>query len=482
MSTQRPTADLKNRPLDRDNIFVDIGDYRSRQVPWVARPQSVEEVLTIVRQANAADPPLRLQPVSTGYNWGLGSRKPVEDGTTLLELSGLAAVREINLQYGYAIIEPGVSQDQLSCALANTAWYCNVTGSAEEASVIGNLLDRGQGYARSRIEDLLGLEVVLPTGELLRTGGFWERAAKVPTHFHYRPGLGPELTGLFAQSNFGVVTAAVISLLPRPETMRLLRCTLHIDRFAAAVDAVQRLYAEGLLNTVGKAMSWDPEAKINKEAAFGESLTKRDFVLYAAYGGRKTVADAVVAESRKILEASSAISDIQFFDVADIASMSPANTFLLRRYLGQIEGARYRDLGRLAAGRMDGESDEGWLFFLPVVPFRGQDAEKAVGLFLQTVAGQSLNGIMTLNFISPKTIDLVTSLCFPRNAESIAGAHQTLGRLHDEFVSQGYLPYRLDIDRTEQYRALSDPTYKEFVHRLGLAIDPHGVMARGRYL
>ena len=78
----------------------------------------------------------------------------------------------ISVNNPVAVIEPGVTQMQLYEFLQN---HCpeltfNVTGSGKETSIIGNALDRGVGYMGPRREDLFGLEIVLGTGEILRTG------------------------------------------------------------------------------------------------------------------------------------------------------------------------------------------------------------------------------------------------------------------------------------------------------------------------
>ena len=68
---------------------------------------------------------------------------------------------------------------------------------------------------KKRVEQLLNLEVVLGSGEVLKTGFAHYPRSQVSQLF--RHGIGPDLTGALVQSNFGVVTAAAVELLPRPE-------------------------------------------------------------------------------------------------------------------------------------------------------------------------------------------------------------------------------------------------------------------------
>ncbi|MDZ4197883.1 MAG: FAD-binding oxidoreductase, partial [Kiritimatiellia bacterium] len=186
-----------------------------REVPCAILPRSTEEVADVVRVANRFRIPL--YPVSRGCNWGMGSRLPVRNGTAIVDLRRMNRIREINAVGRYAVLEPGVTQAQLFQRLEDDGLplIFNVTGSGSQTSVIGNSLDRGVGYLDSRATALSGLEVVLGTGEILRTGfGHWPQAKT--THV-YRHGIGPSLDGQFHQGNFGIVTAAGFELLPKSD-------------------------------------------------------------------------------------------------------------------------------------------------------------------------------------------------------------------------------------------------------------------------
>jgi FAD binding domain len=204
--------------------------FRARRVSGVIRPGHAEQARQVVTAFSrlGAGP---LHPISTGRNWGLGSREPAQDDVVVLDLSRMAAVREINAAGGWAVIEPGVTQGQLAGLLAGTERMLNVTVSAAATSVIGNALDRGVGLRHQRVNDLAGLEVVLPEGDLVRVG-WWPRPDR-PTAV-YPHGLGPSLLPLFLQSSLGVVTAASIRLLPRPEAMRVVRLASATGIRAAA--------------------------------------------------------------------------------------------------------------------------------------------------------------------------------------------------------------------------------------------------------
>jgi CRP-like cAMP-binding protein len=88
----------------------------ARRVPLVLRPSDEKEVASIVAIANAGR--ISLYPLSTGKNWGLGSKLPVIDGCVLVDLSRMNRIVEVSEPFAYAILEPGVTQAQLAEHLA----------------------------------------------------------------------------------------------------------------------------------------------------------------------------------------------------------------------------------------------------------------------------------------------------------------------------------------------------------------------------
>jgi 4-cresol dehydrogenase (hydroxylating) len=218
------------------------GNRRNRH--GVIRPDNVGDVQRILQAASRAAGAVKLQPFSCGKNWGFGSELATQDGVYALDLSALKRIRSLNLCRHSVELEPGVTQGQLDEALSGegSTHYFNVTGAGLGASIIGNALERGIGYSGQRHLDLLDLEVVLPDGQLVRTSRFDAASSDAA----YLGGLGPDATGLFCQSNFGVVTAATIALYKRPEVMGGVLCRLSDpDSFPQLISVISDLIAEG---------------------------------------------------------------------------------------------------------------------------------------------------------------------------------------------------------------------------------------------
>ena len=153
---------------------AETATFRTRQtIPLILRPRSREEVQECVREANRTGIPL--YPVSTGKNWGYGSRVPPADCCALLDLRELNRILDFNERLGYVTVEPGVTQRQLHEFLIGqrSGLWLDATGSSPGCSLIGNALERGFGhtpYGESFYANVCGMEVVLADGELLGTG------------------------------------------------------------------------------------------------------------------------------------------------------------------------------------------------------------------------------------------------------------------------------------------------------------------------
>jgi len=191
-----------------------------RVIPAILRPGTREEVQACVRIANQLG--VALYPISSGKNWGYGSRVPAADHCALLDLSRMNRIVDFNEDLAYVTVEPGVRQSDLFDFLAaqNSRLWMDATGASPDCSLIGNTMERGFGHTPygDHFACACGFEVVLPTGECIQTG-FGSlpdaKAAQV-----YKWGVGPVLDGLFTQSNLGIVTRMTIWLMPPLNTPR----------------------------------------------------------------------------------------------------------------------------------------------------------------------------------------------------------------------------------------------------------------------
>lgn len=208
--------------LDSDEdrqTYIDpyaLGDGLAHDCSAIVAPASTEEVRAILRVANEFS--VALWPVSRGKNLGYGAASPAERGNVILDLSRMNRIIEVNEKQAHCFIEPGVSFFDLYRHLAEKKiplWMS--TPGNSWGSIIGNALDRGIGYTPygDHCEQICGMEVVLPDGDLVRTG--MGAMAGSAGWQHYKYGYGPGWDQMFFQSNLGVVTGAGLWLQPEPE-------------------------------------------------------------------------------------------------------------------------------------------------------------------------------------------------------------------------------------------------------------------------
>src|SRR5215469_17010792 len=93
-------------------IAAETGTFATgHRIPAVVRPANRIEVQECVRVANRWRVPV--YPISTGRNWGYGSRMPAADGCALLDLGRMNRILDFNEDLAYVTLEPGVTQGQL---------------------------------------------------------------------------------------------------------------------------------------------------------------------------------------------------------------------------------------------------------------------------------------------------------------------------------------------------------------------------------
>ena len=272
--TQLPMSAQKLRAVRRafadvvgsDYVFMEEQDRASysdkfaiddnRHVPLGAiAPITVEEVRAAVRAAAAHRIPL--WPISRGKNLGYGGSAPHFSGSLVLDLSRMKKI-EVDEANGTALLEPGVGFYDLYDYLQSrkVPLWLSVPGNSW-GSVVGNALDRGVGYTPygEHTAKICGLEVVMPDGDLVRTG--MGSLSGSPTWQLYRYGYGPAWDQLFCQSNFGIVTKMGLWLMPEPESV--LGLDIEFDKpedLGPLVDVLGSLRREGLLQQSPTIGNW----------------------------------------------------------------------------------------------------------------------------------------------------------------------------------------------------------------------------------
>lgn len=199
----------------------------------VVHPASADEISRIVRLANRE----RIAIVPRGAGSGFtGGSLPVQGGIALV-LTRMNRIIEIDPDNLIAVVEPGVVTARLQREVERLGLFYPPDPASKEFSTLGgNVAECAGGprcvkYGVTR-DYVLGLEVVVPSGDIIHTGG---RTMKNVA--------GYDLTRLFvgSEGTLGIVTRIILRLLPKPEARTTMLAAFgSIDGAARAVSAIIR--------------------------------------------------------------------------------------------------------------------------------------------------------------------------------------------------------------------------------------------------
>ncbi len=235
---QLPGLRVLADPADTEAYRYDETAYlRAGQPLAVCFPRSTAEVQAIVRWAAGENVPI----VARGAGTGLSGGAVAIDGGITVSFVEMNRVIEIDAANLTATVQPGVINADLNRAVAERGLlYPPDPASFEMCTLGGNLAENSGGlrcvkYGVTR-DWVMGLEVVLADGSVVRTGGKNKKDVA-----------GYDLTGLFvgSEGTLGLITEATLRLLPLPAPK--LTLLAFFDSVRAAGDAVSRITAAGLV-------------------------------------------------------------------------------------------------------------------------------------------------------------------------------------------------------------------------------------------
>ncbi len=194
------------RPYESDGLTA------YKQLPMiVVLPSTTEEVSRVLKYCHNEG--IKIVPRGAGTSLS-GGALPLEDGI-LLGLGKFNRVLDIDFDNRCAVVEPGVTNLAITHAVAHEGFYYAPDPSSQIACTIGGNIAENSGGVHSlkyglTTNNVLGLEVVLVTGEVIRIGG------------KHLDSQGYDLLGLMTGSEglLGVITEVTVRILQRPETAR----------------------------------------------------------------------------------------------------------------------------------------------------------------------------------------------------------------------------------------------------------------------
>jgi 4-cresol dehydrogenase (hydroxylating) len=491
----------------------------TQHVPLIVRPGSRDEVQACVRVANTHR--IAMYPVSSGRNWGYGSKVPAGEDNVVLDLSRMNRIVELNEALAYVTVEPGVTQQQLYDYLQSrgSRLWMDATGSSPDCSLIGNTMERGFGHTPygDHFAHVCALEVVLPTGERIETG--FGRFSEASARSVYRWGVGPVLDGLFTQSNLGIVTRMTIWLMPAPEHFEafFFRCD-HEHGLAAALDAIRPLRLNGTLRSavhigndykVLNGIRQYPWAEMGGVTPLTPERmrTFRAQLRIGAWNGSGGLygTRAQVAAARTLLRErlKGKVSGLQFLHARKLALAArfarvyrlatgwdlTAALDLVKPVLGLMQGvptpkplaSAYWRKREAPPASMDPDRDGcGLLWAAPVAPLDGAHAQRLATVSIETLLKHGFEPMLSMTLVTERALTCVIAISYDRD---VPGEDARARACYDDLLRTlracGYHSYRLGIQSPGEMR--QDDAYGALLRTLKQIVDPRGILAPGRY-
>src|SRR5207244_5173283 len=198
-------------------------------------PTSAEQVAAVVRLANRESIPFVARGAGTGLSGGC---LPAEGGL-VISMMRMNRVLEVDYDNQIAVVEPGLVNLHLSWAVGPRGFYYAPDPSSQQACTIGGNIANNSGGPHTlkygvTVNHVLGLEVVLPDGEIVWLGG------------EPRDAPGYDLTGLFvgSEGTFGIATKIIVRILRRPQAVKTVLAVF--DAVAAGSESGSAVIGRGL--------------------------------------------------------------------------------------------------------------------------------------------------------------------------------------------------------------------------------------------
>ena len=470
-------------------------------------PENLSELIELVRDCYERGEGIYI--VSKGYNWGLGSSTPPSEESSVVNLQKLDKVIDLDLSAGTICLEPGVTQGMVSELLKDTDYKIDVTGSSKETSIIGNALERGISYKGLRVESICGLEVLLPNGELLKTGSLRFNNWKVKNIYPY--GVGPDLTSVFVQSSFGIVTKMTYKLTKRKKFESSIKINFHSEKtLFKSIESFNELIEDGVIEDIFHIANSNrainaitPEILSNEgvDKSRVEKFLKKIMKTEWTSSGYISANDLETLryKKRRIKRAFRKYAKVEFvsekrirfikkllrlFKMKNLFAIVNTIEPLLNLYKGistdialgaVLDPSEYNKEDNLSK-KVD-SSQRGFSYCLPLTKCDASNTEEMMSIIEEVCVKYSFDPSITLNPIKLNIIEAVVSIDYPR--ERASQARECIREMQIELNLAGHYSYRTNIYDMDLY--FKDETYNNLLRSLKDAIDPKSILSLGRY-
>ncbi len=246
----------------------------------VVFPSTTDQVVRLVKVAGRENIPV----VPRGAGTGLSGGAVVIKRGIVLAFSRMKKILEIDLENERARVQPGVVNLDLSLAVADDGYYFVPDPSSQKACTIGGNVSENSGGPHTlaygvTTNHVLGLELVLPNGEVVRTGAkHWDRP-------------GYDLTGFVvgSEGTLGIVTEVTVRLCRKPEAVETL--VAIYDRVLYATRSVAAITARGITPAALEMMDGFTLRAVEEATHAGYPMDSAAVLLIEVEGLKEAVAE-----------------------------------------------------------------------------------------------------------------------------------------------------------------------------------------------
>jgi D-lactate dehydrogenase (cytochrome) len=451
-------------PADAGGMLNDERGLYRGAAAIVVRPASVEQVAAVVRACAEARVGIVPQGGNTGYCGGATPFDEPERGRQiLLSLARLNRIREMDGVGFTMTAEAGVVLATAQSAAREAGFLFPLSmGSEGSAQIGGNLSTNAGGLAVVRYgtarELVLGLEVVLPSGEVLSE---LKGLRKDNT--------GYDLKSLFlgAEGTLGVITAAVLKLFPEPRTRET--AWLAVPSAAAAC----RLLGLARRERGDQVVSLEYVSRRSLELVLRHVAGARD-PLGAAHGhyvllelASADAADAVRAKLERILASGMEDGDVLDGTVAESGAQR-AELWRLRERIPEAERSNGGSVKHDISVRIS---------LIPEFIARAEPELAAIAPHRLSIYGHVGDGNLHFNVLPPDGVGLAA---FRDGAGGVLSdrVHELAAELGGSFSAE----HGVGILKAHDLERYKSPAALAAMRALKSALDPLGIMNPGKLL
>ncbi len=468
--------------IETEHVQNNVTEFTAKTLLGIAYPKNKEEVEKIIHLANKHK--IVLYPYSSGMNWGQGSKVPTSNNSLLVDLSALNSIIEINTKHRYVILEAGVTQKQLSEALATTNFKVPITGSAANSSVVGNMLERGATFFGHRNKLLMGVEVILGNKSTVRTGLWHFYKEDKESIIYHAQGVGADINGLFTQSNFGIVTKVIIRLLPKKEGF-LLHVEAKEENLIPLIDTLYSLW-EDKITQDGTLITNKNDPRTTTKGNY--SYTGDWFAVSSITGASESITRALIEEAKQRL--APYCYHIDFLPTnSEDTDKHPYFSILNKLYHGEPTNYSLQTMAQMQNVEIESEEELdtnkeviGFSVALPAVPFDGEQVWKVMQTVKKVSEKLGVEPFHNFGTINDKIFEGFYRIYFDRNnTNAILTAHKWNEEVHGALANINIFPYRMNIERMPYFTNDSDDTFWQTIKNIKQVLDPNQIIALGRY-